>query len=364
MLFVVAPLLSVAIQEPQFSIYSDRDINLSFRYPKEWKQTARDRRKTVLQIPGSSVDQSGQLELIKALYRGDSTGWQELQKTTFDLQKRTITRQWQLEIMGAPLLLTQTEFTERNVAMTQVSGLFYTRSASKLLFHLKSPSSGFDAVWFAWQKTIESFSTLDGAPLQPEDPSKPPAEPAKVDTRPARRVLDDGRTGGLPRGMSRLGTLRVGETVLVLEGQNGWKLVQGESPQTAVFKHRSYPEVKVEARFLLESTEAAKKMLENASSRLTNFEKIALREDVDITDTPQGTNVASVLRQGTRASGEKLLTFDAFLKAQAHYLIFSCESTQANRWKNFGRDVKLLLTTMRMSASNPSTTDPIPPKGA
>jgi hypothetical protein len=338
-------------QEPELVPYADKDLNLGFSHPASWKIEKRDKRRTVLRIPADTADRSGQLELIRANFRGDTEAWQSLQRTSNELQKRVVNRQWEQQVLGVPLLLTQLEYSEKGVAYTQVSGLFYSRTSQKLLFHLRAPGTSFENVWFQWQKVMETFKTINGDPLPVEDPTAPPPTKKQVQVRPARTVLDDGATKPSSVNAKPLASMSVSERTVNILAASGWELENVNGAKAEFFFKKQNLRVVVELNFLADSLEPSRALMAKASDRLPLFKSVSYREDVEAEGTPAGGTVGSVLRVGLNQEDQRIAAFDAYLKSSDFYVLLAAESSDLNKWKGQQREIKRLLSSLKLSTN-------------
>jgi hypothetical protein len=301
--------------------FRDESLNLTFKYPKAWKVSKKSKRETKITIPGTGSD-SGEVGLIRAEFRGDAAAWQQLQLTSGQLSNRSVIRQYEQTVLGAPLLLTQLEFSERGTPVTLLTGLFYTQTKSKLLFNLKVPTSQFEAVSFQWQSALETFATIDGENLPPEDPSKPAVTAAPLSPKFTRSVIDDGKVAAkLPENLLSVETT-VSTRRIRVSYPKGFNVSVGEDGKLT-FGSRDLKGIALAAAsYTLDSPEPSRALFVASGTSLTEFGSVNLREDKDFETTPAGSTLGTVWRRGTSKYGG-LASLDAVVRTGDFYLTFA-----------------------------------------
>ncbi|MDX2064787.1 MAG: hypothetical protein SFX74_03485 [Fimbriimonadaceae bacterium] len=316
--------------------YTDREMNLSFTHPTAWKITKREKRdqRVIFTVPLEG-SKSGELELIRAQFRGEKDAWQSLQLTSNELQKRTVTRQWEQTVLGVPLLFTQVQFTDRGTAYTQVSGLFYSRTVQKLLFHLKAPASGFEAAFFEWQRSLESFRTVSGTELPVEDPSAPPETRPRPGPVVVRKVVDTFKLPPKRKDLTFAGQMSVSGKTAQIDLPPGWLLKDVDGAKGRLVHPKLGLEVAITLNYTLDSPDPIRSIIETSAKRLDQFERVIQREDVERAATPYGLR-GSVARLGEGKAGT-LVQFDGFFANPDFYLLFEYAGTEIKRWPELRR---------------------------
>jgi hypothetical protein len=343
-------LTSSIAQDPVASdraTYTDREMNLSFTHPTTWKITKREKRdqRVIFNVPLEG-GKPGELELIRAQFRGEKDAWQSLQLTSNELQKRTVTRQWEQTVLGVPLLFTQVQFTDRGTAFTQVSGLFYSRTAQKLLFHLKAPASGFESAFFEWQRSLESFRTITGAELPVEDPAAPPETRPRPGPVNVRKVVDALKPPQKRKDLTFAGQMSVSGKTAQIDLPPGWRLSAVDGARAKLVHAKRALDVGIVLSYALDSPDPLRVLIEQTTKRLEEFNRVKQREDVERVVTPYGLR-GSVARIGEGKSGT-LVQFDGYYANPDFYIMFEYVSADAKRWPEARQELYTLQSSINV----------------
>jgi|GEM_PF-4528352 hypothetical protein len=326
--------------EPATKEFVDRALNLSFRHPLDWKLVRQDRRAVVFEIPAANGP--AQLELIRTQFGSEPEVWQTVQVRTNELAKRTTVRQYEQQVLGAPVLMTLSEYEEGGVPKNRLTGLFYTRNRSKLLFHLASPKAAYDEALFRFQQVFETLRSLTGSEFAPEDPANPtrtdpnPEQLPPVDA-PKRVSIEDGtRELGRPKFTRDLSA--PSGSVYRVSFWDPWRLEQNVLGFGAF---SGTVNVRVESGF---SADNLRWITVTSANELSRFQKVGLRYDQLI--PAQRSGLRWFVRIGEDTSGP-LLRAVAIAGEGTDRLVIELESRDAGRFGRFERDFRRAAERVR-----------------
>lgn len=344
----IAPLLmaSIALQDPQTVVFRDTQLNIQFNRATDWKQTKSDKRQTNFDIPIPGGTAVARLEIVRAQFRGDRDTWQSIQARANEQAGRTVVRQYEQELLGAPVLLTQVEFNEKGLPMMRLSGLHYTRTAQKFLFNLTAPVSSFDSVSFLWNQTLESFRTVNGQALLSEDPNSTlPAAPVKIEPVRPPRVISNPTTSEFDSRNYRKAEATVADQKVGILVPKDWTIAtNGDGTLTLTRRGLDSP-VQVKVDGMIDADAGRRALSTAANDSLKRFTVVAIRQDVDPTLSATGNTVGSVWRNGTAGEGE-LATFEGFVAGTSHFMLVRFETAKPNSNKNAMRWLRELLESI------------------
>lgn len=324
-------------------------LNLTFQHPRTWRVDRRNRREIVFAIPSVDTSARASLTIVRAQYRGTEQAWQELQKTSNELQGRTVVRQWTLDILGAPILQTQVEFTDKTVSYTQVTGLYYTRTPLKMLFTLRVPTSQFETVSLDWQQSLESFRLIQGETMEREDPNAPAAtQPVRPTPVNPTRILDSERrvVSDYPRTRNDL-QMVVGNRNIRVRGRDSWTVRSATAGQLEYQPRRGAMVLKGTLGDQRAGANAAAILAEAARADLERFRTVAIRQDQEAEDTRFGMKLSSVFRVGESATGA-LATYTGILYSPENYVIVRFEWTNVRDAERERRQIDELMRSLRI----------------
>jgi hypothetical protein len=326
----VAILFASILAAQETAVYKDDLLRLSFTYPTTWTVTKKQKDTTTFSLPIENTSDRATLEITRAVFHSEPEIWQLVQTHANKQLQREVVRQWQQEILGVPMLLTQIRFSEKGVTMATQTGLLYTRTPQKMLFRLTGPESDFDKVQFEFQNALQTLRSFDEGGLTPEDPSKPavsaPTTVEKIDVRPPKKVTFEEKK---PDNELIVGPvvadIEVSTRKLVARLPKGWTVeeVQGNH---FVARHPDLSKpVAVQVYSLLDSDPPKNALFKKSSETLNDYKSVAQRQDAADKATRGGMTMNAVWRNGESAEG-KLFTVDASLANDTHYALVSYRS--------------------------------------
>jgi len=337
---------SLAVQEPQPVLFRDNQLNIQFNRPADWKQTKSDRRQTNFDIPIPGSTNVAKLEIVRAAFRGDRDTWQTIQLRSNETAGRTVLRQYEQELLGAPVLLTQVEFTERGVPLMRLSGLHYTRTPVKFLFNLTAPVSSYDSVAFLWNQTLESFRTVNGQPLLVEDPSAPlPSTPVRVEPVRPPRVISTTGSAGTNIGDYRRVDAKSGEQAIPILVPKDWTATAQGDGTLSLNRRGMDGVVVVRLEGLIDAEAGRRALATSAADSFKRYSVVDVRQDIEPMIAKSGNSVGSVWRHGKTAEGE-LATFEGFVAGTSHFMLLRYETSRPKQNRNAMRWLKELLESI------------------
>ncbi|MBS1705626.1 MAG: hypothetical protein JST40_07105 [Armatimonadetes bacterium] len=326
-------LLSAMAAPPPSKMYKDDSSGFAFNYPREWTTRQKSAR-TIFEwkIEGKSVS----VEVVNTIYQGTTEAWQTLQKQASEGANRTLDRQWQEDLLGVPLLLTQT-----TLGGTQsLTGLLYSATNRKFTFRLSSPTETMDAAVEQWRLALTSLRTLDGDLPKPESPDRViPAEPPKPGKKPPKAELVDApkpprvvtltpdltRTPPrMPKGMQAFDTSAGGQTVTLFV-PSGWSV--SKDKDLFVLTH---PKLKgnlsIEPLAELDSGKPEDSLLRATTETLDEFDKVDKRSDSAAHRSKVGAVMCRVERVG-QSKGKARIDLYVTGDAESYYWLarYSCD---------------------------------------
>ncbi|MBS1717959.1 MAG: hypothetical protein JSS72_09545 [Armatimonadetes bacterium] len=303
------PSATPAPQQPvDHKTFSNPRVGFAFDYPSTWQRTKMPKKKrdeAHFQIPTSDPKAMAVLQVTGANYRGEAKTWQQVQVDINRQLRRSITRQWQEEVLGVPLLLTKIEYTQKDVPETAIVALVYTRTNKKLNYRLEAPTAVFPEAEAQFRQTLLSLRTVSGDAPEEEDPGKPAMAPPKPAEKtptvvalvapPTKKPSLDSKTYSLAFEQRRL-------DVLV---EKGWQIKNNDGVLQI-----TRPDLGATATIKLLSTIQAGSMQQSLAS-IANKE-IDLFDVVDLRDNSNrnvhGHQILDIWRCGKASSGP-LTTF-------------------------------------------------------
>ncbi|MER3497096.1 MAG: hypothetical protein C4320_10310, partial [Armatimonadota bacterium] len=159
-------------------VYSDPDLGLAFDYPSNWTYQKKDKKSPArFMIPIEGTNSKGELRVIDLDYRGTAELFQTTQATMIATLNQTLVRQWQIEVLGVPMLLTKVKSANAEGETTTLVGLLYANTPRKFNFRLTAPSGQFESVELPWQAVLETLRTTSGALPASGDTPPPKVDP-------------------------------------------------------------------------------------------------------------------------------------------------------------------------------------------
>jgi len=323
------------------------ELGLAMSHPKDWQISQAKKSpdvKVLMPIEGSS--EKATLELYNISFNSEKDVWQLGQKAINERMKREIMRQWEEEFMEVPMLLTKVSYTDKEGPQILLTGLVYSRTAKKLMFRLTAAPDDFDKAEFAWRQTMNTFRT--GRPWTPEDPTLKPDPkaptraqlPPPVVTKP--NSLDaEIKTTKPPVAIE---ATIAGRTVDIrIPGE--WAGKVQEDGSIILTNPEVGGPITLNLASTLDSDPPQRALLIASSKSLSDYQKVAKRDETAPTKNRAGAMVASVWRTGTNAAGD-LFTCDAVVTNGDFYYLVAFRSTSTSRIGADRKQVEALLQNM------------------
>lgn len=303
--------------------YTDKGLGLAFDYPANWKFDRKDKnRPDRFTIPIEGSDGTGLLQIIDLEYGAPAEEFQSVQATMSQRLNTTVERQYQIELLGVPLLLSQIRSSSPEGDRTTLVGLLYANTPRKLSFRLSSLSKDFDAVNLSFQSVLETLRTTSGAlpdvagtkptpkpvaavkVIRTEIKAPPPLPPTRGPVVANFAIASSDMALYLPKGWT---AERIGEGVLRLNHSDLSRplVVQGYLSQA------DNPEA-VLGRAALRSMEI--------------FSRIDRRYDRTFPATRGGGSASAVWRLGVGPKENARAVFDAVYSQDAAFLLLTSET--------------------------------------
>jgi hypothetical protein len=330
--------------------YTNPDLNLTFSYPKTWTLTTKASEANA-RIPLEGSDDPAILEIRSVPYFSEPEGWQEVQASLAKSSRRELVKQWQEELLGVPILLTKTQYAERGVDKTRQTGLLYSATRKKLVYHLTAPTKHFDQAETAFKTALQSLRTIDGSTPQPEVPGreKGPYDPG-VDTRPPLIIKPpEAAKRQYVKGPVTVACSAAGQNLL-LRLPAGWTAEKGEGDKVTVKHSQLSAPLTVTIQSTLDGDLPERAILKVGSAELANFTKVDKREDARNRENKAGARIFSALRSGTTANG-MLITTDAAGLTGDYYWMMSARWTSPEAYRS---DMRLLAVLMQEMSVEPA----------
>lgn len=300
-------------QEAEESLaFTSYELGITFNYPKTWETTT-DKNSTKFRFSVDGSTTPAVLEVYSANFRAETDIWQISQKTVAEQMRHQVTRQWQEEILGVPLLLTQSTGKEQDKEMVIVSGLVYSATSRKLVFRLTAAATDFEKADFAWRTVMQSLRTIDGSLPKPEDPARPVTDAdLKPLTRPPKKMVfkpQERDPATFIKGPVDV-EVQAGGKAFKLHAPQGWAFEKTESGFVA--KNAALGvDVAIGVFSTLDSEPPGKALLSQSGRSLENYSKVTKREEKGPTLSKSGANRVTIYREGTGTDGKPMWSFDA-----------------------------------------------------
>lgn len=326
--------------------YTNPDLNLVFDYPKTWTLTTKSNEANAF-IPIEGTEQHAKLEIRAAVYFQDPDTWQTVQADLAKSTRREMVRQWQEELLGVPMLMTRTQYTEDGVDTTRQTGMMYSATRKKLVYHLAAPTKEFDKVEANFKQALQSLRTIDGSMPKPEVPGREKGEGfiEGVVTRPPLIMRPPEAT---PKEFIKapvtVATTAGGQN-LVLRLPTGWTAEKGEGEKFTL-KHPSVSTpVVVTVQSTLDSDNPERALIKATAADLASFAKVDKREDTRRRTNKAGATLVTSWRSGTTADGQ-LFTADAAGLSGDFYWMLAAKWTSPQAYKSDAPMIQALIQEM------------------
>ncbi len=299
---------------PQTATFTDKRLGLSFDHPATWIVGKPEKNSTKVRIPIAGTTESADLEIYRGAFASPPDIWQTSQLRLNEQLRRRVTRQWEQEILGAPMLLTRIEFEAAGRPMNTLTGLFYTRSPEKLLFRLTAPASEFDKAQYEFETAMQTLRTVSGGLPQAEDPDRrpdpqAPAQKPAEPPPPRRRLETNAPTVKLVKAPVVI-PATVSERNVELRVPSGWTAEAGDGGGMTLRHPSLSSQIRLSLHSTLDSEAAMRTLLRASGESLKDFQKVSTRQEDEPKANQAGCTVVAIWRTGVAASGN-LTTLDA-----------------------------------------------------
>jgi len=329
--------------------FTEPFAGLQFNYPKTWTIIKSNKRKdsarTIFSIPIEGSSEKAELDVDHTEFHASIDLWQTIQLRANEQLHRQVVRQWTQDVLGVSILFSRIDYTEQNIPMSAVIGLYFTRTNQKMVWRVTSTFANFDKVFYEFSRILETIRQLDGKIPEEDDPSKDlapaPKKPEKADLGP--HAIETGKTRKThvvkpPVAVELTVSLRKVE----LRMPNGWTAdgVKGnalELSDSGVSKS-----IHVELFSLLDSDPAATALTKLAAANLQAYSKVSNREDTGPLTNTAGCSIAAVWRVGVSEKGP-LMTCEAMGTSGGYYFLLSYSQTDSVQYKADRKLLELLL---------------------
>lgn len=300
--------------------FSNPQLNFTFTHPKAWSVATNKKSVSKIVVPIPDSQEKATIEVYAAAFQLEPERWLALQRTLAETKNDEIVRQWTEDLLGVPLLLTQTKSLDTEV----LQGLLYSATERKFLFRLEAPASVFPQALAEWRSVWPSFRTVDGSLPTKEDPDRVPAtnDSGKATiSRPAPITVLSTANGKVEVEIAPLGTpCRAANRELSLRFPEGWSGVLAPDGRVEL-KHAELPGVLRVGVFSTLDSDAPPRALAKASAAsLERFSVVNVREEPRVAPNRAGAMVGFVWRSGTGASGAQRAMNAVGLKADFYWL--------------------------------------------
>ena len=303
--------------------YTDKGLGLAFDYPANWRFERRDKnRPDRFTIPIEGSDGKGELQIIDLDYRAPAEEFQKVQASMSERLSTTVERQYQIELLGVPLLLTQLRAASPDGDRTTLVGLLYANTPRKFNFRLSSLSKDFDAVNLSWQSVLETLRTTSGA-LPDVAGTKPTPTPVAA-VRVVRTEIAARKSPPPTRGPVVV-NLKIASSEMALYLPKDWTA----TPAGEGVVRLSHPKLSkpLMVQGYLTQADNPEAVLARAALRsLDDFGRIDRRYDRQFDATRGGGSASAVWRLGTGPAGAPKSAYDAVYTQDAAFLLLTSEA--------------------------------------
>ena len=330
--------------------YSDKGLGLAFEYPATWQYQKKDKDHPArFLIPIEGTTAKAELQIIDLEYRASPEAFQETQATMIGRLNQQLLRQWQIEVLGVPLLMTKLKSVGEDGERTTLVGLLYSSTPRKFNFRLTAPTESFDAVEYPWQGVLETLRTTSGTL-----PTAEGTEPPKTTPTPAKavRTVIGPRLKNVTYKGSVVAPLAFGGTSGNVVLPDGWRA----EPAGEGMLRLSHAKLSVPLTmrgYLSQADNGGDILKEAAKKNLTGFGKVDRRYDPVIETTKTGASAAAVLRVGSDTEGKPRTDFDMIVVQETLFVHISGTTASKNRVKE---EMELIGDLMNRIRLTPPTT--------
>ena len=327
--------------------YTDKGLGLAFEYPANWtyEKPSKNRAGRFL-IPIEGTSARGELQVIDLEYRATPEAFQDTQATMIGRLNQQLLRQWQIEILGVPLLMTKLKSVGEDGERTTLVGLLYSSTPRKFNFRLSAPSENFEAVEYPWQGVLETLRTTSGA-LPTAEGTPPP----KTDPTPVKEVRTE--IGPRLKNVTYRGpvvaTMAFGGTSGTIALPQGWT-AEPSGDGTLRLSNPKFATPLTAKGYLTQADNPTGILTTAGVEGMKRFAKIDRRYDPIVPTTRTGASSAGMIRIGSDAAGVSQAEFEGVVTQDnlfVHIAGFGAAPTKAKSKEQIAI-FNELLTSLRV----------------
>ncbi len=312
--------------------YDHLATGFSFQYPANWK-LKKERDYIVFEYPIEG-DRKATLQVFASEYTGDIPTWQAVETNAAKQLKREVVRQWQEEILTVPMLMSRTQWTEKDsTPKTADIAMIYSETRRKLLFRLTANSEDIERAYGPFRTLLQSIKTEDGKLPKPFDPSKPHVENVRRRDDPGKRQVwtQPKRGTAAPVKGDQTVETTASNIALLVRFFSPWKGTVAESGMT--FELPGGPSgLRVAAYSANESDQPGKALIKASGRSLARLNTGIERSEVGPFASKSGATAAVIWRTGQAESGP-MVTMDAVITVGDYYVLVYWESSDVKNAK-------------------------------
>ncbi len=306
---ILATLILTALfdEQAQTKPYRDNGLGLIFDHPTAW--TVKNEKYSTDFLFPLADGSTATVQVFRTSFRQPKSDWQQIQTDINTQLKRRVVRQWEEQILGVPLLMTQIEYSDGARDLNVLVGLLYTATAEKLNFRLVSSSGAAQEAESAWRAVMLSLRTTNGELPVPEDPTRPLPNPITSGSGKPVTTLKPNEGPERPLRTKNIATIKRLSVDLAVYLPEGWTV---ESKEERLFLRQSGLKGEVELQVYSGGRSVIEPTLKAAGREtLSQFNVVTTREDQPLTVNRAACSIAGTLRIGTDKQGAPLVVWHA-----------------------------------------------------
>jgi hypothetical protein len=324
-------------------------VGFQFNYPRTWtivkSNKRKDRDRTSFSIPVEGSSSKAELDVDRTDYHASIDLWQTIQLRANEQLHRQVVRQWTQEVLGVSMLFSRIDYTDHDVAMSAVAGLYYTKTSQKMFLRLTSRTADFDKVFYEFGRVLETLRQLDGKLPEEDDPTKDlapaPRKPELADLGP--HAIETAKAHKTKETKAPVAVdIVVSTRKVTMHIPEGWAASNVKGNTADLSETSLSHSLHVEGFSLLDSDPAPAALVKLAAMHLDSFSKVYSREDSGPTTNKAGASIAAVWRIGDSAKGP-LQTCEAMCALGDYYFLVTYTQTDKVQFKADRKLIELLL---------------------
>lgn len=339
-------LIAIAAQDQSLVDFKQTQTHFIFSYPKTWKQS-KTRYSTIFEFPVNDKGDKGTVEVMSLANSNDKDEWQIGQANAVKAERRELVRQWQEEILEVPLMMTRSKLMRGEQELTRDTGMLYSDSAIKFVFHLVAPTPDFDSANYMWHQVLQTLRHEAGTKQKPFDPN------GKPKLGDGGKMMVWGAPAKEPPKKPVIGEMSVAATAagknFALRYPKGWTVTKADDKFE--FKHPDVAgPVTVAIQSQVDSAPVARALLSVSSDSLERYATVTSRLEAPIDYTRAGMTSTFIWRIGTTASGP-LTTLEGAGSLGNEYWLLTYSAATAKPGRSIDR-IRDLMQILRIEAAN------------